>query len=72
MNRLAIDRFRFGLQWCLAKAVEMVGLLGVCYSLKLRLQGQCSCKPVGMHACMCRLTQPECNIKAQGMALALP
>lgn len=23
MNRLAIDRFRFGLQWCLAKAVEM-------------------------------------------------
>jgi hypothetical protein len=50
----------------------MVGLLGVCYSLKLRLQGQCSCKPVGMHACMCRLTQPECNIKAQGMALALP
>ena len=24
INRLAIDRFRFGLQWCLAKAVEMV------------------------------------------------
>jgi hypothetical protein len=23
MNKLAIDRFRFGLQWCLAKAVEM-------------------------------------------------
>lgn len=23
MNRLAIDRFRFGLQWCLAKAVDM-------------------------------------------------
>jgi hypothetical protein len=23
-NRLAIDRFRFGLQWCLAKAVDMV------------------------------------------------
>jgi hypothetical protein len=24
INRLAIDRFRFGLQWCLAKAVDMV------------------------------------------------
>lgn len=23
INKLAIDRFRFGLQWCLAKAVEM-------------------------------------------------
>lgn len=23
MSRLAIDRFRFGLQWCLAKAVDM-------------------------------------------------
>lgn len=23
MNRLAIDRFRFGLQWCLAKAVDL-------------------------------------------------
>jgi len=23
INRLAIDRFRFGLQWCFAKAVEM-------------------------------------------------
>lgn len=24
-KRLAIDRFRFGLQWCLAKAIEKVG-----------------------------------------------
>jgi hypothetical protein len=24
INRLAIDRFRFGLQWCLAKAVDAV------------------------------------------------
>ena len=24
INRLAIDRFRFGLQWCLAKAVDLV------------------------------------------------
>ena len=24
INRLAIDRFRFGVQWCLAKAVDMV------------------------------------------------
>jgi hypothetical protein len=23
INKLAIDRFRFGLQWCLAKAVEL-------------------------------------------------
>jgi hypothetical protein len=23
INRLAIDRFRFGLQWCLAKAVDL-------------------------------------------------
>ena len=23
VNKLAIDRFRFGLQWCLAKAVEL-------------------------------------------------
>lgn len=28
INRLAIDRFRFGLQWCLAKAVEMVSYQG--------------------------------------------
>lgn len=27
INRLAIDRFRFGLQWCLAKAVDMVRVL---------------------------------------------
>ena len=27
INRLAIDRFRFGLQWCLAKAVDLVSAL---------------------------------------------
>jgi hypothetical protein len=24
MNKLAIDRFRFGLQWCMAKAITLV------------------------------------------------